>query len=231
MRFPLDTPVCKHAPLVLNHCIVRSARVAKAELARMRQSLCFCGSCRAHFYDHKLYVNGSLQHAIRHTTSAGFGAAPGGPYGSYLRGTVAERSLVPSGDVTFWFGHATVERFRKGFGIERNQKRKELSRFDFTTGRPFTSEELSEQRRIAEVEEERKEKLKRTGIADFRQLQHLTAIMTRFLDRCDVQIAALEVLLHFAAHGDAEALVEANVAEAIAAAMKQHHHGEADARC
>ena len=54
-RFPHDTPCMKAGALVLKHCLIRSARVAKAELCRMRQSLCFCGRCRAHFFEHELY--------------------------------------------------------------------------------------------------------------------------------------------------------------------------------
>jgi hypothetical protein len=180
-RFPHDKPVTKAAPIVLKHCLVRSSKVAKEELCRMRQSLSFCGTCRSHFYEYSLYVNSTLEHAIAQTVEGGFGAGPGGPYGSYLRGTVAERSLSPSGDTRFWFGDAVAERFRNGGSEEEVKKRGSGGDLSHALAAAaavaageqpvaLSSEGVSEIYYAKHHEDEEQAKLRRTSEADLRQV-------------------------------------------------------------
>ena len=165
-------------------------------------------------------VNSSLEHAISQTAEGGFGAAPGGPYGSYIRGTVAERSLVPSGDTVFWFGEHVAERFHRG----EDEEKKNIT--PPSDDQFLSPDELARRRHEALLADDRWTKLRKTSEADYRQVRHLCFIMSRFKDRADLQIAGLEAMLHFAAKGDEEALAKANVAEHITAAMKTHHRGE-----
>jgi len=259
-RFGDDLEITQIVPLVLKQAIVRSAGSAKHELVRMKRALDFCHHCRHRYYQHGLFgthhphlcLDAHASDVVNHVDTNSVFDRPGQDLSN---ATDIERSMVPSGDTTFWFGPAVVGRYRRGErnGLSATSKKRSDRTATLALGpmstRPKTTEagaltstttivartanphsEVKFGARAQAAREEDAEDNERLIAevktkTDTNMLTRAIELMTIFNRTASVCVAGLELLLHYSVDGDIRAIIDSGVCAAITAAMRTFHNG------